>query len=96
MSLTFEVWLAEQHEREDYIGDFARGLNIESFAEKAARRKHNEHATWVDLVIAMRQPEYVTSFNDAWQEFTVAKEEAEAAGDVIEVDEDEDEDEDAE
>lgn len=78
MSLKFEDWLVEQQGRKDHVGAFARGLNVDGFAEKSSRRKHNEHATWVDVVIAMGQPEYVISFNVAWQEFTEDKAAVEA------------------
>jgi hypothetical protein len=86
MSLKFEEWLAVQHEREDYIGAFARGLNVDSIGEKLPRRKHNEHAIWVNIVISMGQPEYVTTFNVAWQEFLLAKEAAEEAEEALEKD----------
>ncbi len=73
MSLTFEAWLAEQHERDDFVGAFARGLNVENLEERFKRGKQNEHTNWVNIVLKMQQPEYVTTFNVAWQEYLLEK-----------------------
>ena len=73
MSLTFGDWLAMQHEREDSIGAFARGLKVENIDERSQRGKRNEHTRWVNVVLNMQQPAYVTTFNVAWQEFLLAK-----------------------
>ena len=78
MELTFEDWLAAQHHREDSIGAFARGLKVDRLDEKSKKGKQNEHTIWVNIVLDMRQQEYVTTFNIAWQEFLVAKEAAAA------------------
>lgn len=73
MTLTFETWLAAQHEREDFVGAFARGLNVENLDERFKRGKQNEHSNWVNIVLSMQQPAYVTTFNVAWQEYLVEK-----------------------
>ena len=73
MSLKFDEWLIEQRNRDDFIGTFARELNIEELDRKLQRRKYNEHACWVDIVIEMQEPEYVSTFNLAWQEFLLEK-----------------------
>ena len=78
MSLKFEAWLTAQHERQDFIGVFARGLKVERLNEKLKKGKSNEHSTWVNIVLEMQQMEYVTTFNIAWQEFLQARAEVEA------------------
>ncbi len=73
MILRFEEWLVEQHDRKDLIGDLARQLSTQNSDRKPSRRKPNEHKTWVEIVIGMAEPEYIAVFNEAWQEFLLAK-----------------------
>lgn len=73
MSLKFEDWLIAQHEREDSIGAFARGLNVENLDAMWKKGKQNEHSNWVNVVLRMQQSAYVTTFNVAWQEFLLEK-----------------------
>ncbi len=40
------------------------------------RRAPDEHKSWVDIVIRNAAPQYIADFNDAWQEFLLAKEAA--------------------
>ena len=78
MNLTFEAWLLAQHNREDVMGIFARKLDgVELPSKKMKKGKNNEHARWVEIVIEMEQPAYITIFNDAWQEYLAAKSEGE-------------------
>jgi hypothetical protein len=37
------------------------------------KRKSDEHKNWVEIVVQIAQPGWVFVFNDAWQEFLVAK-----------------------
>jgi len=79
MIMKFEEWLVSQQNREDVIGDFARVLDVEDVRQKFSRRKSDEHKNWADVVIGIAQPGYVDAFNEAWQEFLVAKQVAEDA-----------------
>jgi ABC-type thiamine transport system substrate-binding protein len=79
MIMKFEEWLTSQQNREDMIGNFARILDVEDVRQKFSRRKLDEHKNWADVVIGIAQPGYVDVFNEAWQEFLVAKQVAEDA-----------------
>lgn len=74
--LKFEEWLTGQHHREDSIGDLARVLSISNLAHKVSRRKSNEHKSWVDIILSIPEPGYIYVFNEAWQEFLLAKQSA--------------------
>ncbi len=78
MTIKFETWLAAQHQREDSIGAFARGLNVENLDGVLKKGKNQEHVNWVNIVLRMKQPAYVTTFNVAWQEFLLEKAASEA------------------
>jgi hypothetical protein len=41
----------------------------------------DEHKDWADTIIRMDQPGYIFVFNEAWQEFLLAKQAAENASD---------------
>ncbi|KAA3661597.1 MAG: hypothetical protein DWQ04_15915 [Chloroflexi bacterium] len=71
--MNFEAWLIAQQNREDLIGDLARILIMQNIEQKSSRRKPDEHKTWVDTVIRIAKPEYINVFNEAWQEFLLAK-----------------------
>jgi hypothetical protein len=73
MTLRFEEWLSAQQERNDEIGDLARIPAMQDVAQKATRQKPDEHRGWVNIVIRIAQPGHVAVFNDAWQEFLLAK-----------------------
>lgn len=71
--LKFADWLDAQQGRQDLIGDLARVLGIQGGAETASRRKLDEHKNWADIVIKTATPDHVAVFNEAWQEFLLAK-----------------------
>jgi hypothetical protein len=73
MTLKFEDWLVEQKGRQDYIGDFARGVNTQNIGQKLGGRKPDEHKNWADIVVGMPQSVHIAAFNKAWEEFQVEK-----------------------
>jgi hypothetical protein len=74
--LRFEEWLIDQQYREDPIGDLARVPSMQDVEHKASRRKADEHKNWTEIVIKIAEPGYIAVFNDAWQEFLLAKQTA--------------------
>lgn len=76
MILRFEEWLSNQQSREDEIGDLARAPGMRVVESQPAGRARDEHKSWVDIVIKNPDPRYIADFNDAWQEFLLAKEAA--------------------
>lgn len=76
MFLRFEEWLINQQYREDLIGDLARVLSTQNTYHKSSRRKPDEHKNWVDIVVRIDEPGYIPVFNEAWQEFLLAKQAA--------------------
>ena len=76
MLVRFEEWLANQHYREDLIGDLARLQSMQNIEHKPSRRKPDEHKNWADIVVGIAEPGYITVFNEAWQEFLLEKEAA--------------------
>ncbi len=85
MFLKFEEWLISQQTREDLIGDLARVLSKQNADNKSSRGRFDEHKRWVDIVIGISEPGYIPVFNDAWQEFVLAKQAAEEPLDEVEV-----------
>ena len=77
MILKFEKWLINQQYRDDLIGDLARVLSMQHIDRKLSRRKSDEHKNWVGIVIGIAEPSYIAVFNEAWQEFLLAKQSAE-------------------
>ena len=71
--LRFEDWLIDQQHREDPIGDLARVSSMQDVVHKTSRRKTDEHKNWAEIVIGMTDPGYIAVFNEAWQEFLLAK-----------------------
>ena len=71
--LKFEQWLVDQQERKDLVGDLAHVLSMQNMERQSSRRKSDEHKKWVDVVISIQKPELVDIFNEAWQEFLLAK-----------------------
>jgi hypothetical protein len=71
--LKFEDWLIDQQDREDLIGELARFPGVLNINPALLKRKYDEHKIWVDTVIRMEQPKYIFVFNDAWQEYLLAK-----------------------
>ena len=76
MFIKFGEWLVDQQYRDDLIGDLARLPIMQNSDPKSSGRKRNEHNNWADIVIEIPQPGYILVFNDAWQEFLLAKQAA--------------------
>lgn len=74
--LKFQEWLSAQQLREDVIGDLARVPSMQNANHKTARRQSDEHKNWADIVISIPEPGFIDVFNEAWQEFLVAKQTA--------------------
>ena len=74
--LRFEEWLLDQQYREDLIGDLARVPSMQNIDHKVSKRKFNEHKFWADIVIKFAEPGFIAVFNEAWQEFLLAKQTA--------------------
>lgn len=70
----FEEWLGAQQTRADEIGELARDPNMQHIEHKTSRRKQDEHRNWVEVVITHAKPGFISVFNDAWQEYKLAKE----------------------
>ena len=77
MLLSFEQWLVDQQHREGLIGDLAREPSMQNSDLKPSRRKSDEHRKWADIVIRIAEPEQIQIFNEAWQEYLLAKQVAE-------------------
>ena len=71
--LKFDEWLIDQQYREDLIGDLARDPSMQDIEHKVSRRKTDEHKNWTEIVIKIADPGYIAVFNEAWQEFLLAK-----------------------
>ncbi|CUS04874.2 protein of unknown function [Candidatus Promineifilum breve] len=76
MALKFEEWLNAQQGRTDLIGALARVPSLQYNPQGVTRQKTDEHKTWADLVLHIPEPGHIAVFNDAWQEFLLAKEAA--------------------
>jgi aspartate/tyrosine/aromatic aminotransferase len=73
MMLRFEEWLTDQQERDDLIGELARVPSMQAVQHKPSRRKFDEHKNWADIVTGMAEKGHIAVFNEAWQEFLLAK-----------------------
>ncbi|MBK8902405.1 MAG: hypothetical protein IPM53_14560 [Anaerolineaceae bacterium] len=73
MILTFGDWLIDQQSRQDSIGELARVSGLQNPEMKSSRRKIDEHKNWAKLVVNNVSPGYIEVFNEAWQEFLLAK-----------------------
>ena len=73
MILTFEEWLTNQQYREDLVGNLARDPKMQNVEHKSSRRKPDEHKSFADIVTRTDEPGRITVFNEAWQEFLLAK-----------------------
>ena len=76
MVLRFDEWLNDQQNRDDLIGDLARVPGMQNANHKPSSRRFDEHKSWVDIIIGIAEPGQVYAFNEAWQEFLLAKQEA--------------------
>ncbi len=76
MILTFGDWLVDQQYRQDDIGELARVSGLQNPEMKLSRRKGDEHKNWATLVVNSVSPGYIEVFNEAWQEFLMAKQAA--------------------
>ena len=79
MTLKFEEWLTNQQARDDRIGDFARVLSRVDQQPKFSRHRWDEHKGWADIVTRITEPGHIPVFNQAWREFLLAKEDANAS-----------------
>ncbi|GJM40059.1 MAG: hypothetical protein DHS20C20_03410 [Ardenticatenaceae bacterium] len=79
MILTFKDWLANQEYRKDAIGELARVPSLQNPEFKSSRRKHDEHKSWAAIVVNIASPGLIEVFNDAWQEYLLAKQAAESS-----------------
>jgi hypothetical protein len=77
MILRFDEWLVDQQYREDLIGDLARDPGMQKIEQEPSKRKSDEHKKWADIVIRFAEPGPIVVFNEAWQEFLLAKQAAE-------------------
>lgn len=77
--MKFHDWLAKQEERQDAVGRFARAFSDvdPSKYTRSRRRKPDEHFKWARIIVNRGKPGFVYIFNDAWNEFTQAKEKLE-------------------
>jgi predicted metal-dependent TIM-barrel fold hydrolase len=73
MILRFEEWLTNQQSREDLVGSLAREPDMQHIEHKPSRRKPDEHKNWADIVTRLDEPGRIVVFNEAWQEFLLAK-----------------------
>jgi hypothetical protein len=71
--LRFDEWLVDQQLREDFVGDLARVPSMQGIEHKISTRKVDEHKNWTEIVIKIAEPGYIAIFNEAWQEFLLAK-----------------------
>lgn len=76
MILKFEEWLVAQRHRDDLIGDLARLPSLQNVTHETSKRKVDEHRDWANVMIGVAIPGYITIFNEAWQEFLLAKQAA--------------------
>lgn len=74
--LRFEEWLIDQQQREDLIGDLSRVPSMQNIEHRATRHRADEHKNWTEIVIKIGEPGYIAVFNEAWQEFLLAKQTA--------------------
>ena len=81
MTLRFDVWLKDQQLRQDEIGELARIPSMLGPESPPSKRVVDEHHSWVDIVVRMADARHVPVFNDAWQEFLLAKQAALRAAD---------------
>ena len=44
--------------------------------EHKATRRVDEHKNWTEIVIKIAEPGHIATFNEAWQEFLLAKQAA--------------------
>lgn len=73
MILKFGEWLTSQQYREDLVGNLAREPDMQNIEHKFSRRKSDEHRNWADVVTRIDEPGRTAVFNEAWQEFLLAK-----------------------
>lgn len=73
MTLRFADWLFNQRHRKDDIGDLARVLALQDIGQKFSKHKVDEHKSWADIVTKIDAPGHIFAFNEAWQEFLLAR-----------------------
>lgn len=78
MILNFKAWLFEQQHRKDPIGELARTPSLQDPDIKTSQQKRDEHKIWATIIVHIPRPGIVEDFNEAWQEYLLAKEAAES------------------
>lgn len=76
MILTFKDWLMNQQYRKDSVGELARLPDLQNPEIKPSRRKSDEHKSWATIIVNIASPGIIEVFNEAWQEFLLAKQAA--------------------
>ncbi len=79
MTLTFADWLIDQQYRTDPIGELARVPGLQNPEIKPSRRKRDEHKNWATIIVNVANPGFIEVFNEAWQEFLLAKQDAKSS-----------------
>jgi hypothetical protein len=80
MILTFEEWLINQQYRKDPVGELARVPGLQNPEIKSSRRKSDEHKSWATIIVNIAAgPGFIEVFNEAWQEFLLAKQAAKSS-----------------
>lgn len=76
MTFSFNEWLSDQQNRDDRVGALARVPSMQDVKLLPSGRAADEHKIWADIVIRIVEPGFVGDFNDAWQEFLLARQAA--------------------
>lgn len=79
MILTFSDWLINQQYRKDPVGELARVPGLQNPEIKSSRRKSDEHKSWATIIVNIASPGIIEVFNEAWQEFLLAKQAAKSS-----------------
>lgn len=78
-TLRFDTWLTDQQHRADAVGELARAPGMLVVDPKPSKRAPDEHRNWADVVTRFDDPRHIPAFNDAWQEFLLARRAADDA-----------------
>lgn len=75
MTRTFDIWLSDQRERQDRVGELARAMAGLDDSIRRLQRNPDEHKSWADLITMHGEREHVFAFNQAWREYQSTREE---------------------
>ena len=78
--MKFKEWLNDQRHRNDAVGALAQATKDVSQVPLARGRQQDEHKKWAEFLTRNGTWRHVVAFNDAWQEFLLAKEAAGESG----------------